>query len=195
MDIKNIGFNKNNNYTIKINAYGHFYIECKKMSNKTFYQDIFILLPRDMNKLVEDKKKYYKIVDSETKKSRNKTKELFKQCNFNGKQTKNEEPLNILMIILDSFSHNHARRMIPLTYDYLKSWKQDNQIFENYMLIGMNTKPNLFPLFTGKFVSSMRLKNEDTRSNYHNLSLFWKDFEKLGYISMYNEDFLIHGNF
>ena len=154
-------------------------------------------MPRNMSRLIEDKKNIYKIVNNATKDSRNKTDHLFESCYKLDNNVNEREPLNILFVFIDSFSHNHAKRMIPETYKYLESFDQDTQIFENYMIVGENTKPNFFPLLAGKNIASMpenKLKNEDPGSDYYKLPLFWKDFEKLGYVSMYNEDFLINGN-
>lgn len=198
MDSNKVEFVKNNDYQITVKTYGQYYIECCTEPNNTFYKDIFTLLPRNMNRLVEDKKSFNNILEKITQESREKTNQLFEKCDSKIKKSSVKgDPMNILMIVIDSFSHNHAKRMIPLTYDYLKSWKQDNQIFENYVIIGENTKPNIFPLLTGRLVLSSPsngLVNEDPGKNYNLLPLFWKDFERLGYISMYNEDFLINGN-
>ena len=180
-----------------VKNYGHYHVECKNLSNKTFYEDVFTILPRNMSRLIEDKKDIYKIVNNATKDSRNKTDHLFESCDKPDNKAYKKEPLNIFFIFIDSFSHNHAKRMIPRTYEYLKSFDQDNQIFENYMIIGENTKPNLFPLLAGKLTTNLpesSLYNEDPRRDYYKLPLFWRDFEKLGYVSMYSEDFLINGN-
>ena len=165
----------------------------KSFTKRVFYRDVFILLPRNMTRLVEDKKDIYKIVKEETESSRIQTDKLFEKCDSERNSVVNTEPLNILMMMIDSVSHNQAKRYLPLTYDYLKSWDKDNLIFENYMLMGENTKPNLLPLISGNLIFKFYLSNEDPERNYHRSPLFWRDFENLGYISMFNEDFLKHG--
>ncbi len=197
MDKKIMKFNESNDYEIYVSTYGYYYAECKNNTNATFYKDTLIILPKNMSRLVEDKKEIYKNIKKNNKNSSDEINQLFIDCDRQTNNFKNSKPLNILFIFIDSFSHNHAKRMIPKTYKYLKSFEKDNQIFENYMIIGENTKPNMFPILAGKIAKSMpeySLNNEDPYTNYQNLQLFWRDFEKLGHVSMYNEDFLVNGN-
>ena len=103
--------------------------------------------------------------------------------------------LNVLILGIDSVSLNHFRRVFPLTYKYLNEKLEKNIIFERFNKIGENTYPNLIPLLTGLIAHEnveLNLGNELNNYNdikYHdNLPLIWRDYEKLGYLTMFNEE-------
>lgn len=112
--------------------------------------------------------------------------DLFSSCNTVGTEP---APMNVLVIQMEAMSMNHFMRMFPLTYELLSSW-DDNTILENLMINGENTIPNTYSFFGGvieKDEHSMFYKMD-----YNNFPVIWKDFERLKYISMYNEDFLVN---
>ncbi len=102
---------------------------------------------------------------------------------------KPKEPINVLVIQLESMSLNQFIRMFPMTYEYLSSNLDDNTLFSNLMINGENTQQNTFAFYGG--VIERREHLPLYKLDYINFPLIWKDFEKLKYISMYNEDFII----
>lgn len=198
-----VDFNVKNNYEVNVLQHGNYLIECKTMQNKNMtviFNDVFTILPRDMSKLIEDSLHTYKTIQTRTKSSEEKTRKLFNDCE--AKARKPSLPMNILIINIDSFSHNHFRRMLPLTDQFLRSLGNKSTIFDNFVVVGENTKPNLFPFLTGKLVERIPEKwlfteEQNLLGFYHDYNkypFFWKDFEKLGYLSMLNEDYLKNGN-
>ena len=112
----------------------------------------------------------------------------------------NQTSMNVLVIQIDAVSFNHFKRYFPRTYAYLHDLN-DNVIFENFMIVGENTKPNIFPLVSGVMPASLpefQIDNEDIYfdGDYKHMPLIWKDFEKLdNFITMYNEDYQIIGRY
>jgi hypothetical protein len=118
---------------------------------------------------------------------------------FEKKGTKGR--MNVLLIQIDSMSFNHFRRMFPETFEFLSTSLKDNKVYENFMVVGEKTKPNTFPWLGNVApygIPELGIPNEDSlyKNDYSNdFPFIWKDFQKLGYITMYNEDFLIKGLF
>ena len=124
---------------------------------------------------------------------------LFKSCELK-KELRNQQKFNVLLIEIESLTFNHFRRMFPLTFEYLKNDLENNHLFEKFMIIGENTKPNLFPLISGVIPSGIRelgISSEDWKywTDYAYLPFIWKDFQKLGHTTMFNEDFLVNGRY
>jgi hypothetical protein len=91
--------------------------------------------------------------------------------------------------------------MFPATFQFLSTSLKDNQVYENFMVVGEKTKPNTFP-WLGNVAPNgnpeLGIPREDNLYNedYANdFPFIWKDFQKLGYITMYNEDLLKYGMF
>jgi len=110
----------------------------------------------------------------------------------------NPTSMNVLYLKIDAVSFNHFKRYFPRTFAYLQGLN-DNVIFENFMIVGENSKPNMFPLLSGVIPASLpefQIDDEDKHFNgdYKHFPLIWKDFEKLdNFITMYNEDNQIIG--
>ncbi len=125
-------------------------------------------------------------------------KRLYEPCYFS-KNRKNTNRMNILLIQIDSLSFNHFRRMFPDTFELLSKSLKNNKIFDNFMVVGENTKSNTFPLLGNVVpdgVSELGIESEDQYYNKDyssNFPFIWNDFQDLGYITMYNEDFLVNG--
>lgn len=110
---------------------------------------------------------------------------LFDACDkYKSKLT--PERINVLLIQLGSMSANHFRRLFPLMYAHLF---HNGVVFDNFQIVGNDSRSNTMPLLTGAAVSEEFLYKFDPES----LPLVWKDFEELGHYSMFNEDSLQNG--
>lgn len=72
-----------------------------------------------------------------------------------------EDQLSVLMMVIDSVSLSALKRNLPSTYKYLTE-EMGFYVFNGYNKVGDNTRPNLFPVLTGK-----RIRDEQVR--------FWVD--------------------
>jgi len=172
--------------------------------NKTniLFDDIITILPRNMSELQPNisgvgRKVVYRKGSSFFVQNLNDTcykKDWFKKNGTNGK-------MNVLLIQVDSMSFNQFRRMFPATFQFLSTSLKDNKVYENFMVVGEKTKPNTFP-WLGNVAPygnpELGIPREDNlyKNDYaKDFPFIWKDFQKLGYITMYNEDLLKFGLF
>jgi len=183
-----------------VNQTGFYYLECKNLKSKLF-SHVYIVYPYRMSKLIEQNELYRDYAEKLTARfSNSKAKLLLKdsyasECETN--QTKPNKMMNLLIIGIDSMSHNNFKRVFPLTYKYLK--EKESLIFDNFNSIGHNTYPNMFA-FLGGLISFEGDNNElnltsethyalDLDSKFHdNFPFIWKEFQKLGYVTMLQED-------
>ena len=175
------------------------YIKCLKESSEDkqefMFKEVISILPMDMLKLMslrEDQNISLRLVDLQLSNPMFSNGNIFEPCGSMDAQ-KPKEPINVLVIQLEAMSLNHFIRMFPMTYEYLNSSLDDNTLFSNLMINGENTIPNTYAFFAG--VIERREHLSLYKLDYNNFPLIWKDFEKLKYISMYNEDFLINSKF
>lgn len=168
------------------------------------FDDVITILPRDLSRLPEP---YIGTQPEAKSKKQNKEmnplysdENLYDACEVPEEQ-RHPKKMDVLIIQIDSMSYNHFRRMFPDTFEFLSKSLPNNRIFENFMIVGENTRPNTFP-WLGNVASSsiaelgIREENSIYSSDYsRKFPFIWKDFQELGYVSMYNEDFLINGNF
>lgn len=202
-----IPFELNTNYEVLVNQSGFYYIRCnKKEINQTVvaYESVINILPKNMSKLIEDKKPLANLVEKLRKEINDSTSNPmfsdldYENCDklFDEVPKKSQTKMNVLMISLDSMSFNNFKRAFPITFKYL-SELENNVIFENFNSVGVNTFPNDIPLLTGAMMDDnieLNLTSDYTILNgydpkFHDLYPFvWKKFEKLGYLTMFNED-------
>lgn len=104
---------------------------------------------------------------------------------------------NILIYGFDSLSRNSFIRKLPKTYKYLVEELQA-QVLQGYNIVGDGTAQALIPLLTG----FTELELPDTRWRIPRAywvdqayPLIWKDYEKNGYITSFNEDLPDVGTF
>ena len=199
-------FNQINNYTINVDNFGYYYLNCTNTTNQTIFDYVYNIMPTDMTKLIDQRNEYkiltnmqineYKIdTKLKLKMYENNYNNRKKECNLNIKL--NHQKMNVLMIGIDSLSHDQFALIFPMTYLYLRDHLKDNLIFKRFNNNGENTYPNMLSLLTGITIYNMTeynitsdlefyLKNDDT---YHDTFPFvWNDYEDLGYLTMYNED-------
>ena len=129
-----------------------------------------------------------------------KPRNVYESCDI-PKSEQKPKKMNVLVIKIDSVSYNQFRRMFPDTFEFLSKSLKHNNIFENFMIVGQNTRPNTFPWLGGvsdKGIEELGIESEGSKYSGQYSELFpfiWKDFQKLGHVTAYNEDFLINGDF
>lgn len=188
------------NFTVTVNETGYYYVKCvskQTILDSLVFDYVYTILPLDMSKLM-NKRQYFRALEDKFTKPykdlpllrKNDFKECFKQPNSSPK-------MNVLIIGLDSVSSSHFKRIFPRTFAYLNDQAERNFIFENLNSVGTNTYPNILALLAGMVEETVKefnipgeisfFRNFDQK--YHDLLPFiWKEFEKLGYVTMYQED-------
>ncbi|UYV75911.1 hypothetical protein LAZ67_13001789 [Cordylochernes scorpioides] len=100
-------------------------------------------------------------------------------------QRQNFEPLNVILLGIDSLSQLNFIRHFPKTKTYLEEILRPIKL-SGYTKVGENTFPNLTPLFTGKYVN---WTITDAKDYYFDDQHFiWKDYAKYGYVTLFSED-------
>lgn len=93
------------------------------------------------------------------------------------------------MLGFDSLSRNAFIRTLPKSYKYLTDQMQAD-VLEGYNIVGDGTPQALIPLLTGFTELELpetrkRMKNSDFVNVY---PMIWKEYEKHGYATAFNED-------
>ncbi|XP_055903067.1 uncharacterized protein LOC129939183 [Eupeodes corollae] len=108
-----------------------------------------------------------------------------------------EFPLyNVLMLGFDSLSRNAFMRKLPKTYEFLVKEGQA-MVLQGYNIVGDGTPQALIPILTGR----MELELPETRKRKRNsvsvnaYPMIWKEFERYGYVTSFNEDLPKYGTF
>ncbi|BFZ21861.1 hypothetical protein BsWGS_24899 [Bradybaena similaris] len=97
-----------------------------------------------------------------------------------------KETLNIIMIAMDSLQRHQFIRGCNKTYLYLmKSLKSFDLTMHSQM--GINTFPNLLPLFTDHLETEIRKWWHHTMP-MDSFDMLWRIFENAGYCTMYTEN-------
>lgn len=108
------------------------------------------------------------------------------RCYNNSIKRKTIDPLNIIIVGIDSVSKLNFERHFKLTAEYLRNNLSAFE-FHGYMKVADNTFPNLTPLLTGHFIS--HYYNKSIRNRYFDdLDFIWKNFSSIGYRTFYAED-------
>lgn len=101
----------------------------------------------------------------------------------------NSAYLNVLMYGFDSLSRNAFIRKLPNSYKYLTEELQAD-VLKGYNIVGDGTPQALIPILTG----FTELELPETRKRYKNSDfvnvypMIWKEYEKYGYVTSFNED-------
>ena len=193
----------NNNYELVTSRHGFYFFECYA-DHKLKIRTVFTVFPHNMSILIDESiTEQQKITEL---KSLYESPELdsflndvdYKECgDFSNEVKSKNKKMNVLIIGIDSVSQNHLQRVFPKTFEYLNNLK-NNVFFENYNKIGEGTYPNI----AGAFLSGLfTYSNVDAEiqpeidifrnldSTFHDLfPLIWKEYEKINYLTMYNED-------
>ena len=186
-------FDKSSNYANVITNHGFYNLSCFKIKNKTnvlIYEDTYIVFPRNMSKLIDDKNVFKGFFSTETE-----------EQNITFLDKKNHEKLaqqkmNVLLIGIDSMSYPHFQRSMPKTFNYLKNELKNNIVYSSINKVGENTLPNIFALLAG--VSYEGFESDSTKVNaerkkYDNLDnkfadkypFIFHEYENAGYITGY----------
>ena len=203
--------NATNSFMIRIRQHGFYSLTCYVLEKKpdlyeVLYEDLLIILPKNMSELVAEQAAFKQLIE-EKKKTLSDWKfnpmlndVEFERCNQQDPPTPTavrKKKMNVLVIGLDSVAMNHFRRIFPVTYKYLTEQFEQNVFYERYNKIGENTYPNIVPTLTGLVIDSHTEYNlnyelgffRQIDSTYHdNLPFIWREYEKLGYLSMFNEE-------
>ena len=205
-NVKMIGpkivFLRADGYRLVIDKHGFYYLECF-VEGRLKFNTVFTVLPRDMRVLIDDNKYAAEILmefknsfrDSSINPLVNDVN--YEKCGNFSEQIDNINKMNVLIIGLESVSSYDVKSGLPETYSFLQSLK-DIVFYENYQNIAKNTFANVgSALLTGLltngssklFVKSDIKKFKIFDQNFHDLFPFiWKEYEKAGYLTMYNED-------
>lgn len=94
--------------------------------------------------------------------------------------------ISVMIIGLDSVSHLHFKRTMPLLDAYIKRFPHVE--FWGYNRVGRNTYPNLVPMLSGLNASELETLCYENRSNFDSCPLIWNDFAAKGYRTVLAED-------
>ncbi|CAG9805099.1 unnamed protein product [Chironomus riparius] len=105
------------------------------------------------------------------------------------KRHKSVDGYNVIMFGFDSMSRNAFIRKLPKSYNYLTN-ELKADVLKGYNIIGDGTPQALIPLLTG--YTELELPETRKRkfsSNYVNVyPMIWKEYQKAGYVTSFNED-------
>lgn len=156
-------FTLKNKFRIHLPRPGVYKIVCMKhMESVVIYETVETVLPSNMSNLVAD-------ANQPPLKS--------PACQSHLDNGPRQSPLNVLVIVLEDISNNQFRRVLPKTYKFLEG-QSDTVLFDNLMVVGEDSEDNLLSMLAG--------------SEHEDGDVFWKNFETLGYVSMYND--AVNGN-
>lgn len=136
------------------------------MESAVFYETVETVLPTNMSDLMPRINKPDQVVDTYQAPLQAST------CKKYWGQSQIQSTLSVLVIILEDMSYNQFRRVLPNTFQYLRE-DLNTVVFDNLMVVSEDSKDNLISMLAG--------------SEQNDAEIVWKDFEKLGYISMYND--------
>jgi hypothetical protein len=202
----------------KVAKSGFYFIECWLLtadaSNKSVFTEVLSILPQNMRHLMDanrpSRHRTERLKRKKLKKLSDKNSETLISADYEkcDKIEGGELPdkMSVLIIVLDSVSYPFLKRSFPLTYKYLVDDLENNLMFENLNIVGENTYPNMIPMLTGVLKETndeLGIKDETPFfrntlkcSTYHDLYPFvWYDYERLGYLTVYQEDKPEHSTF
>jgi len=115
------------------------------------------------------------------------------------KQAEPKQPINVLMLGLDSVSRNLWLESLPMTSNYLLNSGLKAKVLSQYNIAGDGTPANLIPMLTGSHEHKLpnTIKFTPGSSFVDEVYPFiWKDFKsKLNYATMFGEDWPGYGAF
>lgn len=106
-------------------------------------------------------------------------------------ETKEEDPISVMVLGIDSVSHLNFLRQMHSSASYIH--RKSNYVeFWGYNKVGDNTYPNLIPALTGFDAEELDIAclGPPKASNifYDKCSLIWKRFKEAGFKTIYGED-------
>ena len=199
---KKMVFLRAEGYHLVVEKHGFYYLECF-VEGRLKFNTVFTVLPRDMRSLIDDNK-YAAQISMEFKNSFRDSSinplvndVNYEKCGNFSEKIADINKMNVLIIGFEYVSSFDIKSGLPETYTFLQSLKEI-VLYENYQNIAKNSFANVgSALLTGLSTngySELQLKSEIEKfknfdSNFLDLFPFiWKEYEKAGYLTMYNED-------
>lgn len=111
----------------------------------------------------------------------------FNKSNSEKSSTEENKRLNVLLLGFDSMSRLNLLRTMPKTVQYLRhnGWLE----LLGYNKVGDNTLPNVAAILTGLNLDQMKKQCWTSRfKKFDDCPFVWKEFSKLGYVTVYAED-------
>ena len=116
--------------------------------------------------------------------------------NFGESETR---PVTVLMLVFDSISRKHFYRKLPNTAKFLNSVDPDKFRISDYKIqnvMGDNSMPNVYPVWTGKSLPPLskeqiwtrRYQNEDLIEN----RAIWTYLREKGFVTLFTAEFCDH---
>ncbi|KAH8391758.1 hypothetical protein KR215_001940 [Drosophila sulfurigaster] len=109
------------------------------------------------------------------------------------KQTWRKKRLSVLILGIDSISHLHFIRSMPLLRTYIKLLPHVE--FWGYNRVGDNSYPNLIPFFSGLNTTELEKDCYNDEKNFDKCQLLFQHFKSFGYTTSFGEDTYIGGTF
>jgi hypothetical protein len=189
----------NSNFEVTTDKHGYFQVVCVDTSKKPaplVYDDIFLVLPENMTKLIQQREKYKRLVeDFREKKVYPKVNSLINSIDYSLNCSKNRTSINtrakpnILILGIDSVSLKNFKRIFPQTFKYLNNL-EDNIIFTRMNSAGTSTIDNMIQMLTGlnrdELNRHLDKKIDDSFVDY--LPFIWDEYESRGYLTLFQED-------
>ncbi|KAH8412009.1 hypothetical protein KR222_006637 [Zaprionus bogoriensis] len=102
-------------------------------------------------------------------------------------------PLSVMIVGIDSVSHMHFLRTMPLLHAFIKRFPHVE--FWGYNRVGRNSYPNLVPMLSGLHESELEAACYTGYNNYDACPFIWNDFKHAGFKTTYAEDNEVLGTF
>lgn len=105
--------------------------------------------------------------------------------------------LNVLMYGFDSLSRNSFMRTLPISYAYLTD-QLKGDVLQGYNIVGDGTPQALIPILTGfneLELPETRRRMPNSRHVDEAYPFVWKEYERQGYVTAFNEDIPHVGTF
>lgn len=186
-------FQHTSNYTLYFNQYGLFNVKCFKIhEKKKIYEYSYHILPHNLQSLINDR---INILFNYKRKIE--TFHLNEKIKFEKEKSslKLKGKMNVLIMMFDSISYYHFKRIFPITYAYLSKDLHGNILYTSLNSVGENTYPNLISFLTGLVVEpieSINVTNDvnNYRNNpegyFDNVPFIWNKYENQGYVTWFN---------
>jgi hypothetical protein len=188
-------FTPENDYTLYFEKHGYYYVYCHKESNRTtkIYEDSFLVLPKNMSKLVDERKEFQKreIQGNNLTYEADNDDKYLKLLDSDNKLSIDKK-MNVLMLGFDSLSYHHFQRIMPKTFNFLTKSLENNVMFTSMNRVGENTHPNILAMLSGIFItdipsinitSEFSLYRKIDNEFYDKYPLMWYRYERNGYLT------------
>lgn len=125
---------------------------------------------------------------------------VMEKTEVNQRKSTGKYPLNIMMLIFDGTSSAQFQRMLPKSYNFLKT-DLNAHIFKAYSVVGENTNPAMTALLTGRTVEGIRDEYGESRrgmpgaKTVDDWPFIFKEMKGRGFATMFSEDQPIYGEY